>query len=100
MMKKLLIGLSVIVWASSAHAVMVSNLDEQVHVVVFEPTLDNKITQAIEPNGVIRNLQHSGTVYLQGTPNKLHVYGNDLLVIWKNGNMQIQKRRQATGRAN
>ncbi len=81
-------------------ALSVSNLDEVEHRVVFEAVQGSKITRVVKPGETVQILQSGGEVYLANKPKRrMHVYANDVLAIWKEGNLQIQMRRKVGGDA-
>lgn len=98
-MRRIISAILLSLFATPALAVTVTNLDDVTHQIVFEANPGNKVIRTLDPNETTRVLQNSGTVYLKGRERAVHVYSNDLLVIWKQGNLQIQKRRQARGDA-
>lgn len=83
--------------STAAHAMTVSNIDQKSHVVVFESTPGSKMLRTINPGTSINILQTSGEVYIEGNPNHLRPDANDLMVIWPEGNLQVQKRRKVGG---
>ena len=84
-------------FAASAQALSVANLDKVPHAVVFESTPGSKIVRTIDPGAEINVMQTGGEVYIEGRPHRLRPDANDLLVIWTDGNLQIQKRRKIGG---
>lgn len=98
-MRIALLTLAASLLALPAQALTVINLDEVTHRVVFESTPGSKAVRTLEPNGSIHTLQHGGVVYLEGDETKIRIDRHDTLVIWKDGNLQIQKRRDTQGDA-
>lgn len=85
--------------AFSAQAASVSNLDKVEHVVIFEEVPGNQIFRVVKPGHTIQYHSASVRVRLQKTPraNAIAIDGHDKLVIWQNGNLQIQQYRRASG---
>lgn len=83
--------------ATSASALTISNLDDKTHRVIQESTPGSKVVRTIDPGQSIHTLQHGGEVYIEGSKHRIHINPSDLLVIWKDGNLQIQKRRKVGG---
>ncbi len=84
------------VWPD-AQAITISNLDDETHKIIFEPTPGRRIMKEITPGHTIRALQHTGTVSIKGKPHRIPVRTHDRLVIWGDGNLQVQMRRQSRG---
>lgn len=83
--------------AAPAQAISVINLDDVTHRVVFEGTPGSKVVRTIDPNTSIDSLQHGGEVYIEGRKHRIRPNANDVLVIWGDGKLQIQKRRKTRG---
>ena len=96
-MKTLLVFVSYLLFASSAFAFSITNMDDEPHQVVIEETSGSKIVRLVNPGEVIHTLSHGGEVYVKGTEHRVRPYGLDELVIWGDGNIMIQKRRQLNG---
>lgn len=80
--------------STAASALTISNLDEKPHRVVQETVPGSKVVRTIQPGETIHSIQHGGEVYVEGSPHRIRINLEDTLVIWKEGNIQIQKRRK------
>ncbi len=83
---------------SSAQAITISNLDDIAHRVVFEQPNGIKTVRLINPGEVFNSLRYGEDVYIEGgAGNRLKPYALDDLVIWGDGNIQLQQRRKVGG---
>ena len=84
--------------ASPAYALSISNLDEVSHQVVIEETSGSKVIKRVDPSQTVRHPAGVGKVYLRSKPEQaVRIEELDRLVIWKEGNLQIQMRRHSRG---
>lgn len=100
-MKQMRIAMMAVMMAgaatTSAQAMTVSNLDSKPHTVVFESTPGSILLRTLEPGDSTNVMQSGGEVYIQGGTLHLRPNANDVLVIWRDGNLQLQLRRKLGG---
>ena len=81
--------------ALPVHALTISNLDEVEHQVVFEEVQGSKVIRRVAPAESIYSAAGGGRVYIKGKPEMaVRIEELDRLVIWPQGNLQIQMRRK------
>ncbi len=99
----MIVPICLILWAGSAEAVTVKNLDKVTHrISISYGTNQEETTAEIPPNGIYRTYGGpSVTVKIIGKPGD-GVRGRywDELAIWPEGKLGIQKRRWPGGRTN
>ena len=84
--------------AMPAFAVSVTNLDDQTHTLVIAETAGSKVTRTVNPNDTTHLPLAKGRIALQSRPEQaIRIDYLDRLVIWPDGNLQIQMRRKMGG---
>ncbi len=95
---KMLAILMALLALPAAAAVSVTNLDSVAHQVVMAETQGSKIMRMVAPNETIRIATPRGRIFIQAKPEHvLSIDYLDRLVIWPDGNLQVQMRRKTGG---
>ena len=84
------LGLSIVCISGAANATLITNLDSVPHTLLIDDHgAQSKVT--IPPNGHIRRLSNRMLVEVDGVRGQVDIRDGDEYVIWKGGQLSIQK---------
>lgn len=91
-----LIAVAALLAALPAHAISITNLDTQTHQIVLAEVRGSKITRSVSEGATVHIAAAKGRIHLQAKPEQvMQIDYLDRLVIWPEGNLQIQMRRKS-----